>query len=116
MTTFFKIQSKKTGLFSTGGQEPQWSSVGKIWPMKGHLSSHFSGLTPHGRREYEQHEAKIVECQFEVLNEISVDEYVKAAKERKDARNASAKAARLARQEAVERAEYERLARRFGKL
>lgn len=30
MSAFFKIQSTKTGLFSTGGQDPKWSSVGKI--------------------------------------------------------------------------------------
>jgi len=40
-TFLFKIRDKNTGLYSSGGQSPTWSSKGKTWtglgPMKCHL-------------------------------------------------------------------------------
>ena len=102
MSTFYKIQSKRTGLFSTGGQDPGWSTIGKVWPVRGHLTSHFTGLSSLGRRTYHDHDAQVVECHVEVLQGVPFTEFVDAAKARKDARCAAAKA----RLEAAERSEY----------
>ena len=114
MTTFYKIQSKKTGLFSTGGQDPKWSKIGKVWPIKGHLSSHFTGLTKDGRRTYRDHDAKVVECTVTVLSEQSTEDFVQAAAQRASDRKAAEQRYIKEREEARERAEYERLHAKFG--
>lgn len=89
MTTFYKIQSKKTGLFSTGGQEPKWTKIGKVWPIKGHLSSHFTSLTSHGRRTYREAEAEVVECTVTVLVSTPVEDFILAAARREHDRRAT---------------------------
>jgi hypothetical protein len=38
----YKIRDKATGLFSSGGSMPDWSSKGKAWNNRGALSSHLS--------------------------------------------------------------------------
>ena len=116
MSTFFKIRSTKTGLFSTGGNSPKWSSIGKIWPVRGHLSSHFTNLSPAGRREYENHGAEVVECEFVTRSQQPVSEFVAAAQERKQAREDGARKRRAERQRQQDLIEFERLGRRLGKL
>lgn len=116
MTTFYKIQSRKTGLFSTGGQEPKWSKIGKVWPVKGHLSSHFTGLTSHGRRTYREHEAEVVECTVAVLAATPVEDFILAAVHRQQDRRA-AEARYLNELEHQRKlAEFERLGRELGRL
>lgn len=36
----FAILDTKTGLFSTGGYEPQWTKQGKVWNSIGSLKNH----------------------------------------------------------------------------
>lgn len=38
---FYKIMDKDTGLFSTGGMDPKWTTKGKTWNSIGHVKSHF---------------------------------------------------------------------------
>lgn len=37
----YRIRNKETGLYSTGGERPRWSTVGKVWvgigPLKNHI-------------------------------------------------------------------------------
>lgn len=33
--TFYRIQDSETGLFSTGGENPNWTKNGKIWKITG---------------------------------------------------------------------------------
>jgi hypothetical protein len=36
----FKIRNNRTGKYSTGGQYPSWSKVGKIWKSENDLNKH----------------------------------------------------------------------------
>lgn len=40
----YKIRNAKTGLYSTGGQNPFWSKRGKIWRARHHLDKHIAYL------------------------------------------------------------------------
>lgn len=116
MTTFYKIQSKKSGLFSSGGTDPSWSKIGKVWTVKGHLSSHFTGLSAEGRRTYRDNDAQVVECAVTVLNETPVQEYFLAVARRANDRVAAEQRYLKERQDARERAEYERLHAKFSNM
>ena len=65
----YKIQSKQTGLYSTGGVSPSFSKTGKVWKNIGHLRNHINVLDPHGKRKYREHQVEIVELQ---LTEVCV--------------------------------------------
>jgi hypothetical protein len=41
---FYKIRHTETGLYSTGGQNPRWTKVGKTWTKIGHLKCHLNGF------------------------------------------------------------------------
>jgi len=36
----YKIRDKNTGLFSTGGTQPDWNKEGKTWMSIGHIKNH----------------------------------------------------------------------------
>ena len=36
----YKIRSKTTGLYSTGGMSPRFNKVGKTWSHIGHVKNH----------------------------------------------------------------------------
>lgn len=65
-TIVYKIRRKSDGLYSTGGSWPTFSTTGKIWRQKGHLTSHLKQLAPRARA-VEYHNCDIV--QFEVIEE-----------------------------------------------
>jgi len=44
MLLHYKIRSRTTGLYSTGGKPPSWSKNGKTWTNIGGLMSHFNYL------------------------------------------------------------------------
>jgi len=52
----YKIRDKKTGLFSTGGQNPKWTRNGKAWSsegsLKSHLTQHVQGVYDYNLRSY----------------------------------------------------------------
>ena len=109
MSALYKIRSKKTGLFSTGGNSVAWSKFGKIWMAKAHLSNHFTGLTSLSRKEYREHEAEVVEVELVIKLAEPVQDFIDAAEQRKAARDARAKAVR----ESMQRREFERLLKKF---
>jgi len=41
-TFLFKIRDKNTGLYSSGGMSPNWTSKGKTWNGMGPLKSHLN--------------------------------------------------------------------------
>ena len=45
----YKIKNLDTGLYSTGGSSPMWSTIGKVWKQKSHISSHLTLVTESGR-------------------------------------------------------------------
>jgi len=51
----YKICDEKTGLFSTGGANPKWTKVGKIWQCEGHVKSSITNwATCYGNQLYNQ--------------------------------------------------------------
>jgi hypothetical protein len=51
----FKIKHAQTGLFSTGGMEPRWTTKGKTWSTIGSVKNHLRQFTDGGimRRNYD---------------------------------------------------------------
>ena len=41
----YKIRRKSDGLFSTGGQNPDFTKQGKVWKKKGDINSHITMIT-----------------------------------------------------------------------
>ncbi|GJQ43958.1 MAG: hypothetical protein JETCAE03_34560 [Ignavibacteriaceae bacterium] len=41
----YKIRHKKTGLFSTGGMSPKWTTKGKTWSAFNHIKTHLRQFT-----------------------------------------------------------------------
>jgi hypothetical protein len=62
----FKIKNTETGLFSCGGTNPSWSKIGKVWPKRGHVTSHLSLV-----REYKNN-AVYTNCIIEEYEMVSV--------------------------------------------
>ena len=52
----YKIRDKNTGLFSSGGMTPKWSTIGKTYnnlgTLKSHLRQHISHYTSEKGRHY----------------------------------------------------------------
>lgn len=88
---YYKIQNPATKLFSTGGANPCWNRVGKVWKRRGDLSSHFTNLSKAGLRQYQDVGAIVVEIETVVSNPVSVMDYMKEAADRAIARAESAK-------------------------
>lgn len=59
MSVVYKIRRTTDGLFSKGGNRPQFSKNGKVWNTMGHLKSHLTGVQDcgaYGVREKEKRE------------------------------------------------------------
>jgi hypothetical protein len=97
---FYRIRKKgTTDLFSTGGQEPYWSKVGKTWTKLAHLKCHLQQVEPMGRRtsgayryrhsgmekaDYTQ--AEVVTCKVVTVEVQDASSFIQGAKDRKAAR------------------------------
>lgn len=114
--TVFKIRSKTTGMFSTGGQSPGWSKKGKTWNQRGHVSTHLSGLYRTGRETYRDNQAEVVECVIreENVGVTPVSEWISAVEQRKADKELARKQAAEDRQRQQRYAEYQRLQKEFG--
>ncbi len=80
----YKIQQRKTGLFSTGGTIPKWDKNGKIWRMRGHVVSHINQLWKEQLEGYIDADVvkfELVPCEIE-----SISMFVAKAKLRKKER------------------------------
>lgn len=112
----FKIRSKTTGLFSTGGGTPGWSKKGKTWNMRGHVSSHLAGLYSGGKKIYDVHQAEVVECVIreENVGVVPVSEWLADVERRKADKENARKNAAEDRQRQQRYAEYQRLQKEFG--
>ncbi len=114
--TVFKIRSKTTGMFSTGGNYPKWTKKGKTWNMRGHVSSHLSGLYAGGKRTYADNQAEVVECiiREENVAVVPVSEWIADVERRKADKENARKNAAEDRQRQQRYAEYQRLQKEFG--
>lgn len=112
----FKIRSKTTGLYSTGGQSPGWSKKGKTWNQRGHVTTHLSGLYRTGRETYRDNQAEVVECVIreENIGVTPVSEWIAAADQRKADKETARKLASDERMRQQRFAEYQRLQKEFG--
>lgn len=112
----FMIKSRKTGLFSKGGQDADtWTKAGKVWKRKGDLSSHFTSLSSKGKRSYRDHDAEVIE--FEIVTvgtPESTDLWIEAAVVRAGEREGASQERIAKYRRERELAEYERLKKQFG--
>lgn len=117
-TDMFKIQDPTTGLFSSGGADPRWSRVGKVWKRQGDLSSHFTNLSAEGRRTYRRagmgHGAVVVK--FETVTTVvsGVDVHFQAVEERAEAAERASQIRRANKQREQELAELARLQKKYS--
>ena len=51
-TFLYKIRDVNTGLFSTGGMDPNWTTKGKTWTGLGSLKSHLRQFVTYEQRIY----------------------------------------------------------------
>jgi len=108
----YKIRHVPTGQFSTGGMNPRRSSRGKVWKHQGHVLNHL-GLcgNPDWYKDcvVEEYELVVVKASERPLAElIQVKKDNDAAREREIQERSNAE------KEARERAELERLQKKYG--
>ncbi len=107
----FKIKRMSDGLFSTGGGFPTFTKRGKVWRMRGHVTSHLNQV-----RKNVYDGCHIIEYEMTpyVVDSIPVSEYiVQIAERREEAEVARQEARKKRAAEDPERVEYERLKQRF---
>lgn len=66
----YKIQSKTTGLFSTGGTSPRFSRIGKTWSNIGHLKTH---LLQFSTLPEEYSDCEIIELEYKPIEGSRID-------------------------------------------
>ena len=115
----YKIRRKADGLFSTGGSRPSFSTNGKIWKQKGHLTSHFN-LVAQERPYLRDNKLTYDDCElvtFELteteIDSITVSQYVKERKELQQERERAQERAWEKRQKTVRRKKFEELKKEF---
>lgn len=98
MAELYKIRSTVTGLYSTGGNVPRFTKVGKLWRAKNHLTCHLNQLDSQGKRIYKQNAAEIVTIEIKevVTSTESVDDYIQ---KREQQRQEHEERMRLSREE-----------------
>lgn len=66
----YKIRHKATGLFSTGGNEPKWTTMGKTWTKLSYVHSHLSQsyLKPDVYNDAEIVESEVILTPIEPAN------------------------------------------------
>lgn len=116
MPEIFKIRNPE-GLFSTGGTYPRFTTEGKTWNKKGHLSNHFANFN---EREMFKHYAgcEVVTYRVEV---IEVDAEPAEVRMRESVERQRARQAEYQRQAAVYKRdqavrELQRLSKQFPDL
>jgi hypothetical protein len=79
--TLFKIRRESDGLFSTGGDSPNFTKRGKEWKQRGHVTSHLNQV----RRPSVYEGCVIIECEIVVkeVDSIPVSRYLEAIRQRK---------------------------------
>jgi hypothetical protein len=87
MAKVYKIRSKKTGLFSTGGSSPRWSKKGKIWAGSGPLNNHLNVIKEYGgygKIVYDREEAELVEYELieQEISSTALAEHIKGVEDR----------------------------------
>lgn len=74
----FKIRRRKDGLFSSGGSRPSFSTKGKLWGVRGHLTNHLNIMSNCGRLLSAYHDCEIVEYEMTEVGTEDAQDYVNA--------------------------------------
>ncbi len=69
----YKVQHKVSGLFSSGGSCPRWSTKGKVWTSMGHVKVHLAQAhePQRGHKQAPYTQAEVVE--YDLMPEGSTD-------------------------------------------
>lgn len=112
----YKIRSKTTGLYSTGGGNPSFTKKGKTWNQPGHVSTHIAGLHPDGKRVYADNQAEVVKCiiREEDVETTPVEQWAAELAARKAKKEVAKLAAADARSREQRRGLYLKLRKEFG--
>lgn len=109
----YKIRSKKTGEFSTGGTYPSFDKNGKVWKKFNHVSSHLSQQEILSSNLYKEHDAEIVEYELRECAAMTVETIVAAKMDRKADRDRKMREYRDGERQSYRRQEYEQLKKEF---
>lgn len=111
----YKIRNVKTGLYSTGGVCPSWSTRGKSWSTMGHVRNHLNHIkAPRTSRLYEAEDWEIVQFQANEVTAWSVVVELKAIHDKKERDRAAQYDRRIEAQRRNDVAELERLKNKLG--
>lgn len=78
MTLIYKIRHNETGLFSTGGGNPDWTKRGKTWINRGGITSHLNLVKPSRWRHLPYPYVDATVIAFELIEIEDVDSHVPA--------------------------------------
>ena len=114
--TFFKIRSRKSGLFSLGGERPRWSKTGKTWNTKGALTNHLVLLNRTvDRKKYENCEVVEFSTTEALVSSQSLADRFAEIDQRRAEKEATRKKARRDWVEQEERRKARELIKKYGK-
>ncbi|MFA5152342.1 MAG: hypothetical protein WC554_07285 [Clostridia bacterium] len=77
----YKIQQKETGLFSSGGDTPQFTKNGKIWGMRSHVVLHLMNL--YRGLNYRCSNCEVVEYEMVEKSRMPIEVFAREAADRK---------------------------------
>lgn len=69
----YKIRRNSDGMFSSGGQNPDWRSEGKVWNRLNHVKSHLKNLSSYRNPDRYKEVYKDCDLVTYVLEEIKAE-------------------------------------------
>lgn len=115
----FKIRKKGTNLFSSGGADPRWTTKGKTWGSRAHVTCHLGQVhQPRSggwsRRDLADYaDAEIVEYNVVEASVTDVTTAFQQIRDKKATQKAKEEAAARKRQEDAEREQLRKLKAKF---
>jgi hypothetical protein len=109
----YKIR-REDGLFSMGGSCPSFKKTGKIWKMKGHLTSHLGQVSSQCRWKYDNCEIVEYELVETPMDTYSINDYLAEIDARHKAEAMKREEYYSKEREKERRRAYEKLKKEFG--
>ena len=109
----YRIRRMSDGLFSTGGQWPGFNKNGKIWKMKGHLTSHLNQIHSAKEGVYDNCELVTYELTETEISAQSLQDYIREREEAKRLKEEDRKQRQEKYQRRLRRQQYEELKKEF---
>ena len=104
---------RNDGLFSTGGQWPDFNKNGKIWKMKGHLTSHLNQIHTAKKDVYDHCELVVYEIVETEVSSQKLQDYIAEREEAKRAREEDDERRREKYSKRLRKHQYEELKKEF---